>query len=96
MVSTEGIQRWAIILEALLGGDLHDFKYQRRIPRSEVVLAGLFDQLLAGLEYCHRVGVVHRDIKVGFFEEFFEGLDVVLSRVSRVLSTRHREYYQQG
>ena len=54
-----------MILEALVGGDLHDFKLSRgNRPPSETELAGIFDQLLAGLDYCHRNRVVHRDIKV--------------------------------
>ena len=66
-----------MILELLPGGDLFDFRHVSAVssgsaadgepsrPPSEKQLAGMFDQLLTGLEYCHRNRVVHRDIKVG-------------------------------
>ena len=60
-----GGEVFSMILEAL-SGDLCDFKSSRSSrPPSEVELAGMFGQLLIGLEYCHRNRVVHRDIKVG-------------------------------
>eukprot|EP00475_Leptophrys_vorax_P033930 TRINITY_DN5414_c0_g1_i3.p1 TRINITY_DN5414_c0_g1~~TRINITY_DN5414_c0_g1_i3.p1 ORF type:complete len:544 (-),score=145.23 TRINITY_DN5414_c0_g1_i3:74-1705(-) len=59
--STESVS--CIILELAEGGPLFDFlKYCGGLQ--EVIARTYFRQLIAGVEECHRHGIVHRDIKL--------------------------------
>jgi 5'-AMP-activated protein kinase catalytic alpha subunit len=52
-----------IVMELATGGTLLDYiKKQKSLQKSEA--ARLLAQLVSGLDYCHRRGVVHRDIKL--------------------------------
>ncbi|XP_037376985.1 serine/threonine-protein kinase MARK2-like [Talpa occidentalis] len=51
-----------LVMEYMEGGDLHDYlQHHGRLAESEA--RGMFEQLLSALSYCHRKGVVHRDLK---------------------------------
>lgn len=52
-----------IVMELATGGTLLDYiKKQKSLQKSEA--ARLLAQLVSGLDYCHKRGVVHRDIKL--------------------------------
>lgn len=52
-----------LIMEYCAGGSLLDYvRSRRRLTENEAL--GLFQQLLAAVQHCHRRGVVHRDIKL--------------------------------
>jgi 5'-AMP-activated protein kinase, catalytic alpha subunit len=51
-----------LIMEYVEGGDLYEYINSRK-QLSEGKACVLFQQLLAAVEYIHRLGVVHRDIK---------------------------------
>ena len=51
-----------LIMEYMGNGELFDYIVEhKRIPEPEAVR--IFGQLVAGIEYIHRIGVVHRDLK---------------------------------
>ena len=52
-----------VVIEYVSGGELFDYIVQKgRLSESEA--RHFFQQILAGVEYCHWHGVVHRDLKV--------------------------------
>ena len=53
----------AIVMEFAPGGDLMDYIRNRR-GISEDLARWFFQQLIFGLDYCHRMGVANRDIKL--------------------------------
>ena len=53
----------AIVMEYAEGGDLVEYIRQRR-GLSEDMVRWFFQQLIIGLDYCHRMGVANRDIKL--------------------------------
>lgn len=53
----------AIVMEFVPGGDMFQYVVSRRgLPESEV--RWFFQQLILGMDYCHRKGVMSRDIKL--------------------------------
>lgn len=52
-----------IVMELLTGGELFD-KIADDGPLTEDEARSIFQQLLSGLDYCHKQGVYHRDLKV--------------------------------
>lgn len=52
-----------IVLELVTGGELFD-KIVSQGRFSEEVARYYFNQLVEGVEYCHQLGVCHRDLKV--------------------------------
>lgn len=51
-----------LVLEYVQGGELFDYVSSRgRLQEHEAVR--LFRQMIAGLSYCHRLGICHRDLK---------------------------------
>ena len=52
-----------MVMELLTGGELFD-KIAADGPMSEKEARKVFQQLLDALDYCHREGVYHRDLKV--------------------------------
>ena len=53
----------AIVMEYVPGGDLVEYIRQHR-DVSEDMVRWFFQQLIIGLDYCHRMGVANRDIKL--------------------------------
>ena len=53
----------AIVMEYALGGDLVEYIRQHR-DITEDMVRWFFQQLIIGLDYCHRMGVANRDIKL--------------------------------
>lgn len=53
-----------MVMELLTGGELFD-RIAEGGPMSEDEARSVFQQLLAGLDHCHRKGIYHRDLKVG-------------------------------
>ncbi|CBH15562.1 SNF1-related protein kinases, putative [Trypanosoma brucei gambiense DAL972] len=51
-----------LILEYVSGGELFDYICQRG-PLAEDVVRHIFQQIAAGVAYCHRYRVIHRDLK---------------------------------
>jgi|Transcript_40522 serine/threonine protein kinase len=52
-----------IVMELCPGGDLYDYvQSKRRLPEDEA--RSLFIQILKGLYWCHKQGIVNRDIKL--------------------------------
>ena len=52
-----------IVMRYLVGGSLHEL-IRKGIPKADVV-ADIFSQVCAAIDYAHRQGIVHRDIKAG-------------------------------
>lgn len=53
----------AIVMEYVSGGDMFQYVVQRRgLPEAEA--RWFFQQLILGMDYCHRKGVASRDIKL--------------------------------
>lgn len=50
-------------MELCAGGDLLTY-VRRRGCLSEVIARDLFSQIASAVHYCHRKGIVHRDIKL--------------------------------
>ncbi|GMH38008.1 hypothetical protein BSKO_05892 [Bryopsis sp. KO-2023] len=56
-------QSLCIVMEFAEGGDMHSY-LAKRSCLSETVARWFFQQLIIGVEYCHKRGVVMRDIKL--------------------------------
>ena len=53
-----------LIMEYAAGGELFDYIVRHgRVPEPQAAL--LFHQILNGVDYCHSVNVIHRDLKPG-------------------------------
>jgi len=52
-----------IVMELCPGGDLLNYVRKRR-KLKERYAKHIFRQIMEGIEYCHRIGIVHRDIKL--------------------------------
>ena len=51
-----------LILEYVEGGELFDYLVKRgRLPEKEALV--FFQQIISGLDYCHRHLICHRDLK---------------------------------
>ena len=51
-----------LILEYVEGGELFDYLVSRgRLPASEALR--YFQQIIHGVDYCHRFNICHRDLK---------------------------------
>ena len=55
-----------IVLELVTGGELFD-KIVSQGRFSEDMARFYFNQLVEGVEYCHGLGVCHRDLKVSYW-----------------------------
>eukprot|EP00884_Botryococcus_braunii_P001785 jgi/Botrbrau1/11607/Bobra.247_1s0021.1 len=56
---------FCLVMEYVRGGDLLSyFNKHRRILKAEEVARWFFQQLIVALDYCHKKGVVNRDIKL--------------------------------
>ena len=53
----------AIVMEYAAGGDMMEYIRSKR-GISEVLARWFFQQLMIGLDYCHRMGVAGREIKL--------------------------------
>lgn len=51
-----------MVLQYISGGDLHKF-FKKQLPSRDVV-ADIIHQIVRSLHYCHRKGIIHRDIKL--------------------------------
>ena len=56
-------QKNYIVLEYAANCELFDFIYFAKKGLGEYISKGLFKQLLSGLDFCHKSGVAHRDLK---------------------------------
>jgi len=54
---------WFMILEYCSGGELFDYIVKRQ-SLSENEAVDFFKQILNGIEYCHQLGICHRDLKL--------------------------------
>jgi serine/threonine protein kinase len=52
-----------LVLEMVNGGELFDRMKNNSFQNQEEFARRYFNQLLSGIEYCHKRGVVHRDLK---------------------------------
>ncbi|XP_066103902.1 sperm motility kinase 4A-like [Saccopteryx bilineata] len=52
-----------MVMEYVSGGDLFDYLLRDR-PSTEAEARRIFRQLLSALQYCHRLNIVHRDLKL--------------------------------
>ncbi|XP_066103908.1 serine/threonine-protein kinase MARK2-like [Saccopteryx bilineata] len=52
-----------MVMEYVSGGDLFDYLPRDR-PSTEAEARRIFRQLLSALQYCHRLNIVHRDLKL--------------------------------
>lgn len=59
----ESSKHFLIVMEMCSGGDLLNYVRKRR-KLAEDVAKFFFRQLIESLAYCHKKGVVHRDIKL--------------------------------
>uniref|UniRef100_A0A3Q3WQ72 non-specific serine/threonine protein kinase n=1 Tax=Mola mola TaxID=94237 RepID=A0A3Q3WQ72_MOLML len=52
-----------IVMEYASRGELYDYiQERRRLPETEA--RGIFRQIISAVHYCHKNGVVHRDLKL--------------------------------
>jgi 5'-AMP-activated protein kinase catalytic alpha subunit len=51
-----------IVMEYVPGGDLYDF-IMKNSKLNEVQTCFLFKQIIAGVDYCHKLNIIHRDLK---------------------------------
>ncbi|XP_066214287.1 serine/threonine-protein kinase MARK2-like, partial [Saccopteryx leptura] len=52
-----------IVMEFVSGGDLSNYLPSNR-PSTESEARHIFRQLISAVQYCHRLGIVHRDLKL--------------------------------
>mmetsp|Transcript_26424 Transcript_26424/g.48353 ORF Transcript_26424/g.48353 Transcript_26424/m.48353 type:complete len:411 (-) Transcript_26424:81-1313(-) len=64
LVDTFDAGRWYfIVLECIVGGDLFAAIANPKVAVTERTVAGVMQQVFDALEYLHRSGIVHRDVK---------------------------------
>ncbi|MGH9460657.1 MAG: serine/threonine-protein kinase, partial [Vicinamibacteria bacterium] len=68
----DGVERPFIAMELLDGHDLGEIVDHRRITRLEEKI-GLVVQMCRGLDFAHKRGVIHRDIKPGNVQVLQDG-----------------------
>eukprot|EP00066_Takifugu_rubripes_P001853 XP_003963340.2 PREDICTED: NUAK family SNF1-like kinase 1 [Takifugu rubripes] len=59
----ESRDKIVIVMEYASRGELYDYVLERR-RLSETEARGLFRQITSAVHYCHKIGVVHRDLKL--------------------------------
>jgi 5'-AMP-activated protein kinase catalytic alpha subunit len=52
-----------LVMEYASGGELYD-RVEESGRVDEITACGLFKQIVAGVEYCHRAKIIHRDLKL--------------------------------
>lgn len=66
--SIEGIKNFYLIFDLVIGGELHD-EIVRRSARNETYTEAdasyCMQQILEAINYCHKNGIVHFDLKPG-------------------------------
>lgn len=60
--SFEYADKWIFVMELASGGSLYDYITENDIP--ENIARNWFTQIVSAVEYCHRRGIVHRDLKL--------------------------------
>ncbi|KAF9618318.1 hypothetical protein IFM89_000953 [Coptis chinensis] len=58
----EDFRSFHLVMDLCNGGDLFD-RFEEETKFSELRAAGILQELMLGIKYCHDMGVVHKDVK---------------------------------